>query len=114
MGASDGDRLREIDVVAPPLVPFLYREQVRRARQRTGVGRYASGTNETRIPGERQPFGSVVITNRTAVAVVPRSKFRRFLELAGADAQGREDLSIRMSLQRKRRGSNQHLQVLAD
>lgn len=100
MGASDGDRLREIDVVAPPLVPFLYREQVRRARQRTGVGRYASGTNETRIPGERQPFGSVVITNRTAVAVVPRPELRPFFELLECQ------VADEMSRWRKRRDSN--------
>ena len=41
MGGSDGDRLREIDVVSLPLIPFLYPERVLRARRRSGVGRYA-------------------------------------------------------------------------
>ena len=45
--------MREIDVVAPPLVPFLYPERVLRARQRRGIGRYAIGTKGTRIPRER-------------------------------------------------------------
>jgi hypothetical protein len=55
MGGSDGDRLREIDVVARPLVPFLYPERVLRSRERRGAGRYAAGTNGPRIPKERWP-----------------------------------------------------------
>ncbi len=47
--------MREIDVVAPPLVPFLYPERVLRARQRRGVGRYAAGAKQCRIPEERWP-----------------------------------------------------------
>ena len=54
-GGSDGDRLREIDVVAPPLVPFLYPERLLRARRRAGVGRYAAGAKGRRIPRERWP-----------------------------------------------------------
>ena|SRR5215203_3483106 len=54
-GASDGDRLREIDVVALPLVPFLYDERVLRSRQRRGAGRYAPGTKPLRIPEDRWP-----------------------------------------------------------
>jgi hypothetical protein len=45
--------LREIDAVAPPLVPFLYPERVLRARRRTGVGRYAAHAKGPRIPRER-------------------------------------------------------------
>ena len=52
-GGSDGDRLREIDVVSPPLVPFLYPERLLRSRRRLGVGRYAAGTKGPRIPRER-------------------------------------------------------------
>ena len=47
--------LREIDVVAPPSVPFLYPERVLRSRQRRGNGRYAAGAKGTRIPLERWP-----------------------------------------------------------
>ena len=47
--------MREIDVVAPPLVPFLYPERVLRARQRRGVARYAVGSKGPRIPLERWP-----------------------------------------------------------
>ena len=47
--------MREIDVVAPPLVPFLYPERVLRSRRRVGVGRYAAGTKGPRIPRERWP-----------------------------------------------------------
>ena len=54
-GGSDGSRLREIDVVAPPLVPFLYPDRVLRARQRRGSGRYAAGGKGPRIPRERWP-----------------------------------------------------------
>ena len=53
MGGSDGDRLREIDVVSPPLVPFLYPEQVLRARGRAGAGRYAAHAKGPRVPRER-------------------------------------------------------------
>ena len=49
----DRDRSREIDVVAPPLVPFLYAELLLRTRQRRGVGRYATGSKGRRIPEER-------------------------------------------------------------
>ncbi|MDP9364143.1 MAG: recombinase family protein [Chloroflexota bacterium] len=54
-GGSDGDRLREIDAVPPPLVPFLYPERVLRARRRHGAGRYAAGTKRHTIPEERWP-----------------------------------------------------------
>ncbi len=54
-GGSDGDRLREIDVVSPPLVPFLYLDRVLRARRRSVNGRYAAGTKGPRIPKERWP-----------------------------------------------------------
>ncbi len=47
--------MREIDVVAPPLVPFLYPDRVLRSRQRRGVGRYAAGAKGPRIPRERWP-----------------------------------------------------------
>ena len=48
--------MREIDAVAPPLVPFLYLDQVIRAGQRTGVGRYAAETKPARIiPRDRWP-----------------------------------------------------------
>ena len=47
--------MREIDVVAPPLVPFLYPERVLRAGQRRGVGRYAAGAKQLSIPVERWP-----------------------------------------------------------
>ena len=54
-GGSDGDRLREIDGVAPPRVPFLYPERLLRARQRRGAGRYATGSKAPRIPRECWP-----------------------------------------------------------
>jgi hypothetical protein len=47
--------LRELDVVAPPFISFLYPERVLRARQRTGARRYATGANGTRIPQEHWP-----------------------------------------------------------
>ncbi len=47
--------MREIDVVAPPLVPFLYPERMLRSRQRRGVGRYAAAAKGPRIPKERWP-----------------------------------------------------------
>jgi site-specific DNA recombinase len=48
-GGSDGDRLREIDVVDPPLIPFLYLERTLRSRRRSGGGRYASVVKGPRI-----------------------------------------------------------------
>jgi hypothetical protein len=47
--------LREIDVVAPPLVPFLYPDHLLRSRRRPGAGRYAAGTKAPRVPRERWP-----------------------------------------------------------
>ncbi len=55
LSGSDGDRLREIDAVLPPLVPFLYPARVLRARHRRGAGRYAPGTKPRRIPEDRWP-----------------------------------------------------------
>ena len=52
-GGSDGSRLREIDVVAPPLVPFLYPERLLKARQRRGIGRYSAVAKGPRIPEDR-------------------------------------------------------------
>jgi hypothetical protein len=52
-GGSDGDRLREIDVVEPPLVPFLYLERILRLRRRSGAGRYAKEAKGPSIPPER-------------------------------------------------------------
>jgi hypothetical protein len=52
-GGSDGDRLREIDVFALPLVPLLYSERLLESRQRSGVGRYATVAKGPRIPRER-------------------------------------------------------------
>jgi hypothetical protein len=52
-GGSDGDRLREIDVVELPLVPFLYSERLLRSRQRPGIGRYATVAKGPRIPREQ-------------------------------------------------------------
>ncbi|MDP9375263.1 MAG: recombinase family protein [Chloroflexota bacterium] len=54
-GGSDGDRLREIDVVQLPLVPFLYPERLLRARQRRGAGRYAAGLKGPRLSPECWP-----------------------------------------------------------
>lgn len=45
----------ELDVVASPLVPFLYPERLLRSRQRGGVGRYAAGAKGLRIPRECWP-----------------------------------------------------------
>ena len=52
-GGSDGDRLREIDVVTLPSVPFLYPERLLHARRRSGIGRYAVTAKGPRIPRER-------------------------------------------------------------
>jgi hypothetical protein len=49
------DRLREIDVVTRPLVPFLYSESMLQQRQRRGAGRYAAGTKSCPIPADRCP-----------------------------------------------------------
>src|SRR5215217_1257187 len=54
-GGSDGDRLREIDVVSLPLIPFLYPGRLLRVRRRSGIGRYAIATKGPRIPRERWP-----------------------------------------------------------
>jgi hypothetical protein len=45
--------LREIDVVASPLVPFLYPERLLHARRRSGIGRYAPAAKGPCIPSER-------------------------------------------------------------
>jgi hypothetical protein len=55
-GGSDGDRLREIDVVAVPLIPFLYSERLLHARRRFGNGRYAAVAKGPRIPQEHWPY----------------------------------------------------------
>ena len=47
--------MREIDAVAPPLVPFLYPERMLRALHCGGAGRYAAGTIRRAIPRERWP-----------------------------------------------------------
>ncbi len=47
--------MREIDAVAPPLVPFLHPDSVHRSRLRRGAGRYAVGAKPPRIPRERWP-----------------------------------------------------------
>ena len=52
MGGSDGDRLREIDVVNLPLIPLLYPERLLHYRRRTGVGRYAVVAKGPLIPRE--------------------------------------------------------------
>ena len=54
-GGSDGDRLREIDATAPPLVPILYSERMVGSLQRRGTGRYAPGNSRCRIPEECWP-----------------------------------------------------------
>jgi hypothetical protein len=45
--------LHEIDVVALPLVPFLYSERHLFAKRRLGIGRYAAVAKGPRIPGDR-------------------------------------------------------------
>lgn len=45
--------MREIDAVAPPLVPFLYPERVLRFCRRRGAGRYAAGAKGPSIAEER-------------------------------------------------------------
>jgi hypothetical protein len=55
VGGSDGDRLREIDAVVSPLVPFLFPERLLRSCGRRGTGRYAVGTKPHRIPKDRWP-----------------------------------------------------------
>ena len=47
--------MREIDVVAPPLVPFLYPERLLHSRRRGGAGRYAAGARGPRIPRDCWP-----------------------------------------------------------
>jgi site-specific DNA recombinase len=66
---------------------------------------WAEATGDERNQIARQLFADVLVVNKTAVAVMPRPEFRPFLELAGASAEVREDLSTVMSLRRKRRGS---------
>jgi hypothetical protein len=55
MGGSDGDRLREIDVVELPLVPVLHPERLLRSRRRSGVEHYSTLAKGLRIPRERWP-----------------------------------------------------------
>lgn len=47
--------MREIDAVAPPLVPFLYSKHLLGSRNRRGTGRYATGAKPRRIPQDRWP-----------------------------------------------------------
>jgi hypothetical protein len=67
--------LREVDVVGPPLVPFLYPESLLQQRQRRGAGRYAAGTKSCQIPEDRWPeiiardFG---VSHETIRAIVGR------------------------------------------
>jgi hypothetical protein len=49
-GGTNGDRLREIDVVALPLIPLLYPDCLLRGRRRSGVGHYATVVKEPRNP----------------------------------------------------------------
>jgi site-specific DNA recombinase len=73
----------------------------------SNVGRaWGAASPDERNQMARQLFSDVYVVNKTAVAVMPRPEFRPFLELAGADAQVRKDLSTAMSLRRKRRDSN--------
>ena len=58
-GGSDGDRLREIDVVELPLVPLLYPERLLHSRRRSGVGRYAPVTKGPLIP--REQWSEIVV-----------------------------------------------------
>jgi hypothetical protein len=44
-----------IDVVEPPLIPFLYPERLLHVRRRSGIGRYATVAKGPRIPRERWP-----------------------------------------------------------
>jgi hypothetical protein len=46
----DGDRLREIDVVALPLVPSLYQGRLLHLRRRSGIGRFATVAKGSRFP----------------------------------------------------------------
>ena len=46
----DGDRLREIDVVALPLVPSLYHGRLLHLRRRSGIGRFATVAKVSRFP----------------------------------------------------------------
>ncbi len=55
LSGSDGGRLREIDVVWPPLVPFPYPERALLARWRTGRCRSAVGAKPFGIPPGRYP-----------------------------------------------------------
>jgi hypothetical protein len=41
-----------IDVVEPPLIPFLYAERVLRMRQRVGAGRYSMTVKGPRISSQ--------------------------------------------------------------
>ena len=54
-GGSDGDRLREIDVVELPLVPFLFPDRLLCSRRRGEAGRYAVAVKGPRIPREQWP-----------------------------------------------------------
>ena len=54
-GGSDGDRLREIDVFAAPLIPFLYPEREIQVHRRSGVGRYAVLAKGPSIPRGQWP-----------------------------------------------------------
>jgi hypothetical protein len=51
-GGSDGDRLREIDIVELPLVPFLYADRALQSWERSKPRRYAVGARRSRIPRE--------------------------------------------------------------
>lgn len=52
-GETDGGSLREIDVIAPPLVPILYPEHHLKLAQRRGARRFAVGARASLIPANR-------------------------------------------------------------
>lgn len=51
-GGSDGDRLREIDIVEWPLVPFLHADLELQIWERSEQRRYAVGARRPMIPHE--------------------------------------------------------------
>jgi hypothetical protein len=52
---ATGDRLRMIDVVELPLIPFFYPERLLHLHRRSGIGRYTTSAKGPRIPRERWP-----------------------------------------------------------
>jgi hypothetical protein len=70
-GGSDGDRLREIDAVTAPHVPFPYPERRLGSRERRGAGALRAGCQAASHPGKRWPE-AVALAKREGLRGIAR------------------------------------------